>query len=619
MRIAVCVKQVPSVAALRFDPVNKTLQREGVPLEINSFDLRALAWAKEFKQKFPNTEILAVTLGPPQARAALVDALALAADRAVLLTDPAFRGSDTLATARALAAFFRRNASDIILCGRYSVDAETSQVGPELAELLRIPHVSMVRRIALDSSSAQVLELERETDFGWEVLHAAMPVLLTVTESIAPEKFPSKSERDAAENRAIEEISAAELGLSPKMVGFAGSPTWVRELSELPNPRRQQVISEATLEQSVARAVRILVEEYGAFAQWKSPSSNYTTPQQPQDIEVEPRDVLVVGETLNGEVQPVTWELIGKALELARGMAGKVHLAIFSEGPANFADAFHHYGKINATVFVGPACATFQPWEHAARLADLIADVRPRFVIGPSTSYGRDVLPRLAALSGLGLTADCIDLGLGPDGSLLQHKPAFGGSIVATISSRTLPEMATVRPGVFPPLPRQPHASNGDGVKLVECGRPRYEFRLQRLRHGVLPDLGKDLDHAEIVVGVGKGVGAGGIQEVRSFAERIGAVLCTTRDVADEGWLPRQLQVGLTGRSIAPKLYLALGIRGAFEHVVGVRRAGVIVAVNRNPRAPIFRHCDLGLVADLWEVLPILEQQIRAHLQPEDA
>jgi len=141
---------------------------------------------------------------------------------------------------------------------------------------------------------------------------------------------------------------------------------------------------------------------------------------------------------------------------------------------------------------------------------------------------------------------------------------------------------------------------------------PRYAFSVQRLAGETLPDLGADLDHAEIVVGIGKGVGGGGVEAVRSFARHLGAAVCTTRDVADEGWLPRQLQVGLTGRSIAPKLYIALGIRGAFEHMVGVRRAGVIVTVNRNPRAPVFRHSDFGLVGDVQEILPLLDR-VLAH------
>ncbi|GIW45799.1 MAG: hypothetical protein KatS3mg077_3081 [Candidatus Binatia bacterium] len=614
MHIVVCVKQVPSVAALKFNQATKTVQREGVPLEINSFDARALVWATEFKKSRPGITVTALSVGPPQAREALVEALALGADRAVLVTDPALRGSDTLATARALAGYFRKERADLILCGRYSVDAETSQVGPELAELLAIPHVSMVQKIQPAGIQPLRFELERETDLGWESLQVGTPVLLAVTEGIAPERFPSKTERAEAEGREIIILSAGDLSLSPQDVGFEGSPTRVLELTEVPSNRRQLVVSETSLEHSVKLLVEILVREYGAFENWNIQEVRGFAPELPRPVTTDPKDVIVVGEVRNGQIAPVTWELCGKARELAHAMNGELHLVLCDVTVPVPEDALKKYGVRRATVITGPACASYLPWEHAARLTELISHYRPRFVLGPSTTYGRDVLPRIAARLGLGLTADCIDLGLDPMGALLQYKPVFGGSIVAVISSRTLPEMATIRPGVFPLEPTIPQAGEQAILTVQDAGPHRFGFDVQRIGGAILPDLGADLDRAAIVVGVGKGVGREGIPAVRSFAQRLGAALCTTRDVADEGWLPRQLQVGLTGRSIAPKLYLAFGIRGAFEHMVGVRRAGVVVAVNRNPRAPVFRHSDLGVVGDIHAVLPLLDAAIREHL-----
>ncbi len=614
MHVVVCLKQVPSVAALKFDPTSKTLQREGVPLEINSFDLRALAWAADLKQSLPEVEITALTLGPPQAREALIDALALGADQAVLLSDPNFRGSDTLATARALAAFLRWNPAELILCGRYSVDAETSQVGPELAELLSLPHVSLVQGIRVNREAPKLLEVERETDWGWEKLQVGTPVLLTVTESIAAERFPSRSERERAAGKAIRQLSAADLGLRSDDVGFRGSPTWVRELKEISTSRRQLVWQEQDLRLNIEKLCTTLFEEYGAFHAWKVSPQSVLAPTLPQRVDVEPRDILVLGELHQDQLRPVTFELTEKALELAASTRGRVHLVLFTEERSNVEDELHGLSVEQVMVISGAACAAYLPWEHANRLVQVIHQVKPRFVLGPSTAYGRDVLPRLAARLGLGLTADCIDLGIELDGSLVQYKPAFGGSIVAAISSRTLPQVATVRPGVFTPAPRKRPELPSARLVYIDSGPKQKDFPVRRLNYGLIPDLGADLDHAEVVVGIGRGLGQEGIEIARAFAGKLGAALCTTRDVADEGWLPRQLQVGLTGRSIAPKLYLALAIRGAFEHMVGVHRAGIVVAVNRNPRAPIFRQSDLGLVADVREALPLLEQELLKRL-----
>jgi len=223
---------------------------------------------------------------------------------------------------------------------------------------------------------------------------------------------------------------------------------------------------------------------------------------------------------------------------------------------------------------------------------------------------GRDLAPRVAARLQLGLTGDCVDIGIDAQGRLLQYKPAFGGSVVAPIVSRTRPEMATVRPGMLA-MP----ASNPSRVAVIEplpldaVAAPRARVVDRRAD----AETAAELDTAEIAIGVGKGIGdRAHLDAIRPLAELLGAARCTTRDVTDAGWLPKQYQVGLTGRAIAPKLYVAIGIRGAFEHMVGVRRAGLIVAVNKNAKAPIFKAADYGIVGDYAEVVPALCRHLSA-------
>src|SRR5436190_2189640 len=172
MLIAVCIKQVPVVSALQFDPQTKTLKREGVRTEVSSFDVRALLKGLELRAAHGG-EVVAVTMGPPQAREALGECLALGADRGVHLCDRAFAGADTLATARALAAALRREPFDLVLCGRASVDAETAQVGPEVAELLGLPQVCCARALTVDEA-ARTFTAERETDDGSETVTGAL-------------------------------------------------------------------------------------------------------------------------------------------------------------------------------------------------------------------------------------------------------------------------------------------------------------------------------------------------------------------------------------------------------------------------------------------------------------
>ena len=228
MKIAICIKQVPVVSMLRFDNESRRVVREGVPNEVNPFDVLAVSAVADLK-RHTDVEAVIFTMGPPQAEEALVQCLAMGMDRAVHLVDSAFAGSDTLATARALALALRRESFDLILCGRNSVDAETGQVGPEVAEMLDLPQVTGVRRLELDERTGHVV-VERETDEGHERLLCPLPALLTVTEGVAPEAFPRPDAVEAARAVPIEQIVATDLSDDASLFGMEGSPTWVGEV-----------------------------------------------------------------------------------------------------------------------------------------------------------------------------------------------------------------------------------------------------------------------------------------------------------------------------------------------------------------------------------------------------
>ena len=246
---------------------------------------------------------------------------------------------------------------------------------------------------------------------------------------------------------------------------------------------------------------------------------------------------------------------------------------------------------------------------YANALADLITSNPPYAVIAPSTSFGRDFVPRTAAKLGLGMTSDCIGLEINDEQQLIQLKPAFGGNIVAPIVSSTYPQLATIRPGVLAEASNVP-----DREGIVIRVRPELISRLSWVEEERFEGDKEAirLDNSDVVVCVGFGVGGPeNMKLINEFAEILNAPIAATRKVVDLGWVPRQLQVGLTGRSVGPKLYFAIGVRGAFNHMVGVGRANLIVAVNKDPNALIFKNCDYGIVDDYAEVIPLLVQEIR--------
>jgi electron transfer flavoprotein alpha subunit len=245
---------------------------------------------------------------------------------------------------------------------------------------------------------------------------------------------------------------------------------------------------------------------------------------------------------------------------------------------------------------------------HASLICSVVESEKPGVVLFPATVWGRDVAPRVAGRLGLGLTGECVDLSIDEKGRLLQHKPAFGGSVVALIASRTMPEMATVRPGML--AAAQPDFDRR--AEIVEVAVPEVAQRVRVVETQHTARAVADLEGAEVVVGFGMGIGsADNLRQIEELAEVVGGALCTTRDVTDAGWVPKQYQVGMTGRVIAPQLYFAVALRGAFEHTVGTRRSGLIVAINRSARAPIFKSADFGIVGDWKAVVPLLIEKLR--------
>jgi electron transfer flavoprotein alpha subunit len=248
-------------------------------------------------------------------------------------------------------------------------------------------------------------------------------------------------------------------------------------------------------------------------------------------------------------------------------------------------------------------------WSRAVShaLADTVHAAQPYAVFFAATADGRDLAARVAARLRLGLTGDAIDLEINQHGHLVQLKPALGGNILAPILSKTLPNLVTLRPGMLTPMVPDYSAH----VVIEHMTAPAVaeaEVTVLEVHHEGDGDA-IALTQAQVVLGVGMGLGGPEhLPTVQALAHTLGAALATTRNVVHAGWLPHHIQVGISGRAIAPRVYLAVGIRGAFNHTVGIQKAGVIIALNQNPRAAIFKAADYGIVG-AWQtyLLPLVE------------
>ena len=619
MKIAVCIKQVPVVSRVKFDYESKTIVREGVPLEVNSFDLLAVDRAVELGKE-TGAEVVIFTMGPPQARNALIQCLAMGADRAVLITDRAMAGSDTLATARTLSLALMREKFGLIFCGRNSTDAETGQVGPEIAELLQIPHVSNIRKLDYSKDSESLL-VERVTDEGHELIRCPLPALVTVAEGIMAERWPSRQEMEAArENPAIEEVGAAQLSSDSSQFGAAGSPTRVAEIRLIEPQRVGTVIEEPDPEAAAQKLVEGLMNRAVVAA---IPTQHRR--QWPRYVGAREKAIWVVAErvgsgpsnALGTSLRRATFELLGKARDMVQHTRSEVAAVLIGQGYEQDVKALATYGADRILVIDDTYIGHPTGVSCTATLSRAIADAGPYAVLFPSTPNGRDLASRVAARLGLGLTGDCIDLEINEGGELVQLKPALGGNVVAPILSRTRPYMATLRPGLLAPVdPDWSLEANVDTLEAPDTGSP--DIKLLEV-HAQEDARGLELESARIVMGLGMGIGGPeNLPAIYKLASSIGATIAASRNVTDAGWVPKQVQVGLTGRAIAPELYIAVGIRGDFNHMVGIQKAGTILAINNNPnprRTPILQSADFSIVGDWRTYLAPLVNALKPLLE----
>lgn len=586
MKIAVCIKQIPSPGELRFDPELRRIVREGVSLEPNSLDMVALGAALALRAKVGG-EVVAVSMGPPSAQDVLKAAIMGGADAGWLISDRSLAGSDTLATAHALADALRPGGFDLILLGRNSLDAETGQVGPMIAELLGWPVVSAVSSLAVESGG---LRLERAVESGQEEVRCALPVVITAREELAEEVYISRKKVAAAEDPPIRRLSAQDLGGAPSSYGQDGSPTRVLALREERVERacRRVAVTDRT---QVHQAVRDLVAR-AAKAEARPVSRGL------------PGELWVALPTLGPDGQQLAKELLGDAYRLTSPAGGRVSAVTWGNLSAANRQLLAESGASRIYIIAAGDGEPFHSAQASLCLSEAISLYRPAAVLFPSTTHGREWAGRVAARLSLGLTGDAVGFRVADEGGLVMDKPSFGGLMVAPIISRTRPDLATIRPGVCVPLD-SPHQGAVELIQLAAGTVPGG------MKVGATTGLGIPaslLAPAPVVLSVGNGVPATDIAEIQQLALTRGFALGASRAVTDAGHLPKSFQVGLTGRSVAPQVYVALGISGAFEHLVGIRRAAVVVAVNRDPDAPIFQAADLGLICDWRQGLDVLAE-----------
>jgi electron transfer flavoprotein alpha subunit len=588
VKIVCLVKQVPRGDAIRFDQETKSLVREGVPLELNAFDAYAVAQAVHLREQHGG-EVVAMTMGPPQAEEALRVALALGADSCIHLSDRVFAVADTLGTSRTLALALGKEGADLVLCGRKTLDSETWQVPPEAAAFLGLPHVTNVSSLEVDGST---LRARRLGDEGEELYELELPALCSV--ALPPEGANVEVEPVAEAGERILVWTAADLvpevHPNDKRFGQTGSPTRVLAVRDV-SPERAQELFEDPAE-AARRARELLTERPATDSSWEKPERLGEKPGHSYDC-------WSVVELVEGRIARVSLELLGKSRELAGKLGGRAVGLVLGHGLGDAAREAVRHGADAVVAVDDERLREYQPDLWANALRQVLEREKPHALLIPATSRGRDYGPRAAGELELGMTGDCVDLGIDRAGRLIQHKPAYGGNIVSVIMGSTTPQLATVRPRMFEPL--EPSDSAEGEIRSFDLDGAR-QARSRLVEHDV-GERAFDLDEADTVFAVGAGVGTEGVEELQRLAGELGAAVGGDRHACDAGLVPRSRQLGLLGRAVAPRLYVAIETEGDFEHSVASVKAAVIV-VFKSSAAPVSGTADVAVAGDWRETLP---------------
>ena len=684
----VLVKQVPDVSQITdnaFDPETGTLVRTRLASVINELDAQALAFAKYMKETSADRDgkIIALTMGPPMAEEVLRYSLSRCADKVVLLTDRALGGADTVATANPLAFAVRKIVKEIlknnndyyVVSGMQSVDGDTAQVPPQMAEELGLPCIAYVTDAEFKDHR---FEFTRIISGGSQVVAAKeLPAVITVAKYEYPLFAAFTKTRWANETEVLkwssEDIKATHFGVK-------GSKTAViRVFPPGKSTRKCLQLSDA---KSLAQ---VLIEDFksgngevgqGADAQ----AGHYVLPykraslldrgfegtkKEQEDFEILAKtlkelgitdadqiltaagknfhkkaledminglkltkpafkgEVWVVAEHSDGVVHPATFELIGKAHDLADSLETKVGVCLAGCQVEPMTEELIAAGADNIYVIEDKVLEVFDPTAYRKAVADAISTYWPQIVLYAATPQGRMLAPMVSYRVGCGLTADCTGLDIkdssrkGDIGLLLQTRPALGGNVMATIRTKnSKSQMATARPGVMKRIPPD-KSRKGKVVKhKVELSEDDVSLRIIKTELGT----GDVNFGADVIVSGGKGM------QSRDNYEQLVTALCdglskkldtpvesgASRAAVEQGFIERVHQVGQTGTSVGPKLYLALGISGAIQHMIGVANTETIVAINSDPNAPIFKQCDYYIVGTVEDTIPQLVKALES-------
>ncbi len=627
------MKQVPLPSEMRMGE-DGLMDRTKAKSIINIDCSFALEAGLQLKASHPDAKLIVCSMGPPSFEASLKKALAMGYDEAFLLSDRKLGGSDTYATGLAIATLlkhlgFSKESKEpfVIVAGRQTSDGDTAHVPSQVAENMGIPQATFIETL---ESEGEHIVAKRIIEGGYQKIRLPMPCALSLTPTGIPPRRPTLQGAMRSREQEITVFSVDDIGIDPSKIGLSGSPTIVAKVTNIVSER-------APVKMRQGDDVKGLVE--GMMADIKSGKNvvvheekkKAKAKKRPDFPEVDFRDgargILTWAEVAEGEIIRPSLELLTPARELATalGEETKVITLLIGDGVDDLAQTLIEHGSDEVIVVNDKRLKEYLVLPFATIFADVIADIKPEIALFAATTAGRELAPRIGVKTHGGVTADCTALEIGEHIDrkrkqivtpiLESRRPTYGESKLATILGFVCPQISTARAGTFPVPPRQ---KDRKGVVTKRKVRLKKEDLSATILETVRGEGGlQNLFEADIIVAGGRPAGeSDGLKLVKELVEAlreqgVNAEWASSRPTVDAGYAEYARQVGQTGKTVRPKVYISIAISGAIQHIAGMKESDVIVSINHNPKAAIFSYADFGVVGAYEDILPEIIKQVR--------